>query len=41
MLSWDKPDGNLSTGLVVSGMKVARSQSGLHSGTGELLDAKS
>jgi hypothetical protein len=40
MLSWDKSDGNLFTGLAVSGMKVARAQSGLHNGTGELLDAK-
>jgi hypothetical protein len=40
MLSWEKPDGNLSTGLAVSGMKVARAQSGLHNGTGELLDVK-
>jgi hypothetical protein len=40
MLSWDEPDGNLFTGLAVSGMKVARAQSGLHNGTGELLDAK-
>jgi hypothetical protein len=40
MLFWDEPDGNLSTGLAVSGMKVARARSGLHNGTGELLGAK-
>jgi hypothetical protein len=37
MLSWDKPGGCLFIGLAVSGMKVARAQSGLHNGTGELL----
>ena len=40
MLSWDQPDGCLLIGLVVSGMKVARVQSGLYSGTGELLGVK-
>jgi hypothetical protein len=40
MLSWDKSDGCLFTGLAVSGIKVARAQSGLCNGTGELLDAK-
>jgi hypothetical protein len=40
MLSRDEPDGCLLIGLVVSGMKVARARSGLHNGTGELLDAK-
>jgi hypothetical protein len=40
MLSWDKPDGYLFTGLAVSGMKVARARSGLHNGTGELLGVK-
>jgi hypothetical protein len=38
MLSWDKPEGNLFTALVVSGMKVARAWLGLCKGTGELLD---
>lgn len=36
MLSWDKPGGCLLTGLAVSGMKVARAQSRLRNGTGEL-----
>jgi hypothetical protein len=40
MLSWDEPDGCLSIGLAVSGMKVARARSGLHNGTGELLGVK-
>lgn len=40
MLSRDESGGCLLTGLVVSGMKVARARSGLHNGTGELLDAK-
>ena len=40
MLSRDEPDGCLLIGLVVSGMKVARARSGLHNGTGELLDTK-
>jgi hypothetical protein len=40
MLSWEQPDGCLLICLVVSGMKVARVQSGLYSGTGELLDVK-
>lgn len=40
MLSRDEPDGCLLIGLVVSGMKVARARSGLHNGTGELLDSK-
>ena len=40
MLSRDEPDGCLLIGLVVSGMKVARARSGLHNGTGELLDLK-
>ena len=40
MLFWDKPGGCLSIGLAVSGMKVARARSGLHSGTGELLGVK-
>ena len=40
MLSREEPDGCLLIGLVVSGMKVARARSGLHNGTGELLDAK-
>ena len=39
-LSWDQPDGCLFIGLAVSGMKVARAQSGLYSGTGELLGVK-
>ncbi len=38
MLSWDKPEGNLSTALAVSGMKMARAWFGLCNGTGELLD---
>lgn len=37
MLSWDKSEGNLSTALAVSGMKVARAWFGLCNGTGELL----
>lgn len=40
MLSWDEPGGSLLIGLAVSGIKVARAGSGLHSGTGELLDVK-
>jgi hypothetical protein len=40
MLSRNEPDGCLLIGLVVSGMKVARARSGLHNGTGELLDLK-
>ncbi len=40
MLSRDEPDGSLLTGLVVSGMKVARARFRLCNGTGELLDAK-
>jgi hypothetical protein len=39
MLSWDKSEGNLSTALAVSGMKVARAWFGLCNGTGELLGA--
>lgn len=39
MLSWDKPEGYLSTALAVLGMKVARAWFGLCNGTGELLDA--
>jgi hypothetical protein len=38
MLFWDKPEGNLSTALAVSGMKMARAWLGLCDGTGELLD---
>lgn len=40
MLSRDESDECLLIGLVVSGMKVARARSGLHNGTGELLDVK-
>ncbi len=40
MLSRDKSDGSLSTGLAVSGMKVARARFRLCNGTGELLDTK-
>jgi hypothetical protein len=39
MLSWDEPEGNLSTALAVSGMKMARAWLGLCDGTGEPLGA--
>ncbi len=39
MLFWDKSEGNLSTALAVSGMKMARAWLGLCDGTGELLGA--
>jgi hypothetical protein len=39
MLSWDKPDGCLSIGLAVSGMKVARARVRRRCGTWEPLAA--
>jgi hypothetical protein len=36
-VSRDERGGSLLTARAVSGMKVARAQSGLHNGTGELL----